>query len=169
MAESIWNNNYLLSNLDAQKLYAQSPLTTGVSGTSAYIGLEPSARYNETVLWENNGSFSAKGLSAGFSEPASNFERLKFVVGTDIKNYSCLEVEYHGGSACLNWTEFYSNTFRYWTTQLDIQSNGMTAGAGYIVGWSYPNGTAFAKVGNTDWEHCYKGIKKVIGINRKEV
>ena len=29
MADAIWNNNYLLSNLDAQKLYAQSPLTTG--------------------------------------------------------------------------------------------------------------------------------------------
>lgn len=124
--------------------------------------------YNETVLWTNNGSFSAKGLSAGFSEPASAFERLMFVCGTDVQNYNCLQVEYHPGSACLNWTEFYSNTFRYWTTQLNIQSNGMTAGAGYIVGWSYPNGTAFAKVGNTDWEHCYKGIKKVIGINRKQ-
>lgn len=32
MAESIWNNNYLLSNLDAQKLYAQSPLTISKEG-----------------------------------------------------------------------------------------------------------------------------------------
>ena len=123
---------------------------------------------DETVLWENNGSFSAKGLSAAFSEPASGFERLMFVCGTDVHNYNCLQVEYHPGSACLNWTEFYSNTFRYWTTQLNLGENGMTAGAGYIVGWSYPNGTAFAKVGNTDWEHSYKGIKKVIGINRKQ-
>lgn len=29
MADAIWNNGYILSNMDAQKLYAQSPLTTG--------------------------------------------------------------------------------------------------------------------------------------------
>ena len=29
MADTIWNNNYILSNMDAQKLYAQAPLTTG--------------------------------------------------------------------------------------------------------------------------------------------
>ena len=32
MADAIWNNNYLLSNLDAQKLYAQSPLTNRKEG-----------------------------------------------------------------------------------------------------------------------------------------
>lgn len=151
----------------------QTSATNFVAGPGIKID-EPSAGTvrignDETVLWENNGGFSAKGLTAGFSEPASAFERLMFVCGTDIQNYSCLQVEYHPGSACLNWTEFYSNTFRYWTTQLNLGANGMTAGAGYIIGWSYPNGTAFSKVGNTDWEHCYKGIKKVIGINRKEV
>ena len=75
MAESIWNNNYLLSNLDAQKLYAQSPLTTGVSGTSAYIGIEPSARYNETVLW--SGSTHTSGADITLSEPYTAFNTLK--------------------------------------------------------------------------------------------
>ena len=162
--QSIAQNNYILHNIDAKKLYVQEPLFTANSGDAVYVGWRP----DETVLWENNGSFSAKGLTAGFSEPASSFERLVFVCGTDIQNYNCVQVEYHPGSACLNWTEFYSNTFRYWTTQLNLDENGMTAGAGYIVGWNYPNGTAFGKVGNTDWEHCYKGIHKVIGINRKE-
>ena len=79
MADAIWNNNYLLSNLDAQKLYAQSPLTTGVSGTSAYIGIEPSARYNETVLWSSNTVQSAANLS----EPMTAFDYVKVYYADD--------------------------------------------------------------------------------------
>lgn len=70
MADAIWNNNYLLSNLDAQKLYAQSPLTTGVSGSSAYIGIEPSATVDFTLLWSGS---AVNGTSATLSEPWYNF------------------------------------------------------------------------------------------------
>ena len=80
MADAIWNNNYLLSNLDAQKLYAQSPLTTGVSGTSAYIGLEPSARYNETVLFENsNPSVSSTWPLA---DSPNNYDKIEITYNT---------------------------------------------------------------------------------------
>ena len=81
MADAIWNNNYLLSNLDAQKLYAQSPLTTGVSGSSAYIGIEPSARYNETVLYENSAWLGVDVVpgtnSATLNESIFNFDSVK--------------------------------------------------------------------------------------------
>ena len=74
MADAIWNDRYLLSNMTSEKLYAKSPLTTGVSGTSAYIGLEPSATYNETVLWEGVPSASNVGIT--LSEPMSGFEKV---------------------------------------------------------------------------------------------
>ena len=80
---SIWNpqDRYILSNMAAQKLYAKSPLTTGVSGTSAYIGLEPSATYNETVLWENT-AWLGKDVNPGtnsavLNESIFNFDYVK--------------------------------------------------------------------------------------------
>ena len=71
---SIWNpqDRFILSNMTSEKLYAKSPLTTGVSGTSAWIGLEPSSTYNETVLYSG-------GLTtaANLSEPLTAFDRVK--------------------------------------------------------------------------------------------
>ena len=75
MADAIWNDRYILSNMTSEKLYAKSPLTTGVSGTSAWIGLEPSATYNETVLW--SGSTHTSGADITLSEPYTAFNTLK--------------------------------------------------------------------------------------------
>ena len=55
---------------EAADLYVQSPLYTGVSGGSAYIGW---SGYNETVLW----SSTATASSFTLSESISSFERLK--------------------------------------------------------------------------------------------
>lgn len=74
--QSIAQNNYILSNMAAQKLYAQSPLTTGMSGTSAYIGIEPSALCNETVLWSGD---VTGGVVVNLSESLSNFNKFAIV------------------------------------------------------------------------------------------
>ena len=124
---------------------------------------------DETVIWTNDGSFSAKDLTAGFSEPASAFERLMFVLGTDIQSKTCSTVEYHPGSASLNWSEFYSNGFRYWQTMLNLGDNGMTAGPSFMCKWTYSTATTAWTKDSMDWQYNYQGIKKVIGINRKEV
>ena len=79
MADAIWNDRYILSNMTSEKLYAKSPLTTGVSGTSAYIGLEPSATYNETVLWSANSVQSAANLS----QPMTAFDYVKVYYADD--------------------------------------------------------------------------------------
>ena len=142
---------------------------TSLSGNGTLtspLGVVPG--YNETVLWENNGSFSAKGLSAGFSEPASAFERLMFVLGTDIHSKTCSTVEYHPGSASINWSEFYSNGFRYWQTTLNLSDNGMTAGPSFMCKWNYSTATTAWTKESTDWQYNYQGIKKVVGINRKQ-
>lgn len=162
--QSISQSNYILHNIDAKKLYVQEPLFTANSGDAVYVGWRP----DETVLWENNGSFSAKGLTASFSEPASAFERLMFVCGTDTQSKNCSVVEYHPGSASINWPEFYSNGFRYWQTTFNISDTRMTAGPAFFCQWTYSTATNAWTKGNTDWDWCYKGIKKVIGINRKE-
>lgn len=73
--QTISQGNYILSNMAAQKLYAQSPLTTGVSGTSAYIGIEPSALNNETVLWSGTATTSFNLIEA---PSAFNQLRIKF-------------------------------------------------------------------------------------------
>lgn len=79
---SIWNpqDRYVLSNMTSQKLYAKSPLTTGVSGTSAYIGLEPSATYNETVLWSTDSPDTK--TSGTLNDSIWNYERFKMYINT---------------------------------------------------------------------------------------
>ena len=162
--QAISQGNYILHNIDAKKLYVQEPLFTANSGDAVYVGWRP----DETVLWENDNSFSSKNSIATFSEPTSAFERLMFVCGTDTPSKNCSVVEYHPGTASINWSEFYSNGFRYWQTTFNINDTGMTAGPAFVCQWTYSTATnAWTKV-HTDWDYCYKGVKKVIGINRKE-
>lgn len=73
-------NNSAISTTPSQALYAQSPLYTGVSGTSSFIGFDASAisadiarmlGVDETVLW------SGDELTATVSESLTNFETIK--------------------------------------------------------------------------------------------
>ena len=70
--QSIAQNNYILHNIDAKKLYVQEPLFTANSGDAVYVGWRP----DETVLWSGNGA-----VSAALSEPMTNFNRLKIKLG----------------------------------------------------------------------------------------
>ena len=61
--QSIAQNNYILHNIDAKKLYVQEPLFTANSGDAVYVGWRP----DETVLWEGNAStFSLSEAATGF-------------------------------------------------------------------------------------------------------
>ena len=167
MADAIWNNNYLLSNLDAQKLYAQSPLTTGVSGTSAYIGLEPSARYNETVLYESP-TYSGV-LTANLNDNISAYDTIKVYSNRanagdiNLAGYTEFRTNFPpkfisiigsttAGASIYNCTEIF-NVFQNhidWVSGVNLayNSTGMT-----IVSMNFSN----------------IGITKVVGVNRKEV
>lgn len=159
--QSIANGSFVLGQTSATNFIAGPGITIdSPSAGTVRIGND------ETVLWENNGSFSAKGLTAGFSEPASAFERMMFICGTDTHSKNCSVVEYHPGSASINWPEFYSNGFRYWQTTFNINDTGMTAGPGFFCQWTYSTATNAWTKGNTDWQYNYLGIKKIIGINR---
>ena len=162
---SIWNpqDRFILSNMTSEKLYAKSPLTTGVSGTSAYIGLEPSATYNETVLW--SGSTAKSGT---LSEYVSAFDYVKFYCTDDAKNSFVITMDgtcsaagntliltpNSGGATyrTLN-AEVTGKDFAIWGSQFGF--NGSTTAIGWVNG----------RTSNNTWTLA----TKVVGINRKEV
>ena len=171
---SIWNpqDRFILSNMTSEKLYAKSPLTTGVSGTSAYIGLEPSATYNETVLYSGNLSQGNKE-SIPLSEPITNFEKFKVYgawnYNTDARMYSQVEID-----TVNSGLRFDLNTFGpvYTTAQSTSSECYWTVGC-----YKFNSPTAIDVV-NAIRFHTNQGafsnsdtikIYKVVGINRKEV
>ena len=168
MAEAIWNDRYILSNMTSEKLYAKSPLTTGVSGTSAYIGLEPSATYNETVLW------SGKSYSAQLSESVKNFEKIEvqygpngyynspiatfytdvFSANDNLRGVHLEFIEHNGANVyCFPKVQTYK-----WDSSFTTMSDG--GGIQYRVSG---NGIQSEATGSMLY------LYKVIGINRKEV
>ena len=166
---SIWNpqDRYLLSNMTSEKLYAKSPLTTGVSGSSAYIGLEPSATYNETVLWSGVSSISANP-HCPVSESPKNFE----YVSIFCRGYPTHQPQL--------------------VTQIDFNGGASENQAWIVVPAGGANGAAvrfnqFACSANDDEVYSYSArqfslqgatastatspaqITKIVGVNRKEV
>ena len=166
---SIWNpqDRFILSNMTSEKLYAKSPLTTGVSGTSAYIGLEPSATYNETVLFTGNGS---KIVQWTASEPLTNFNEVQFIVSTDPNEEgpAKISVPMYGLNTSrlkLGWV----GTFNGWRDivwQYQYNNTNMTTFT--AVSGSYWGINSNAIQGNGAWNSDGLAIYKVIGINRKE-
>ena len=163
---SIWNpqDRFILSNMTSEKLYAKSPLTTGVSGTSAYIGLEPSATYNETVLYSGNTAVTAFTAS----EPLTNFEEVAFYVAPNFEtmvtkvvlpmvgyNTSHLALTYHS-----TWNGFKGGI----QISTEYNNTGMSAFqliSGAWFGWA--NDAAKTGTYNDAFIH------KIVGVNRKEV
>lgn len=169
MADAIWNNNYLLSNLDAQKLYAQSPLTTGVSGSSAYIGIEPSARYNETVLL-NNAYVNQTTTAFTVSEPLSNFQKIRF---EGISHNSTVVMDEHlapSGNENIYVMETYfcpNGDANPWQCRMGAYktTDGLTY-TGLSAKFIYMGFNSTTINGNTG---NFPVINKIYGINRKEV
>ena len=168
---SIWNpqDRYILSNMTSEKLYAKSPLTTGVSGTSAYIGLEPSATYNETVLY----SGQATG-NLTLSDNPLNYDRLLVTFNASTGN-----TDMGAGSETFEPDKTHlvclHNYFMYQTSQTAFNNmneawavySGVdtTAWTRTIGGWR--NGSTYTS--NLNASNDFLKISKVIGINRKEV
>ena len=61
--QSIAQNNYILHNIDAKKLYVQEPLFTANSGDAVYVGWRP----DETVLWSGSTATGTLTLSGDIS------------------------------------------------------------------------------------------------------
>ena len=157
---SIWNpqDRFILSNMTSEKLYAKSPLTTGVSGTSAYIGLEPSATYNETVLWSGNAQ------TGTCSESPWNFEKLAFETSGSINSLQYNEMPAISGKNIMLMTTIGQESESIWhftPTKITFNNNDFTLTS---RDW-------YANTGNSTFTpNAGQHIRmiKIIGINRKE-
>ena len=158
--QSISQGNYILHNIDAKKLYVQEPLFTANSGDAVYVGWRP----DETVLWE--GTMSASGVSASYSEPALNFEYLRFIGSTNDSpptNAFIIETPTYPISASTQGVTYGSTMFAAnWGLKAISMKSSDTEFTKYVEReMSYTN---------TAWSNyeCHYNIYKVIGINRKE-
>lgn len=170
--QSIAQNNYILHNIDAKKLYVQEPLFTANSGDAVYVGWRP----DETVLFSGVNAWGYGTIP--LSESLKNFQRIK-VLATRAYSADNNTDRYSGP-----WCEFdcdgIANTTASW--------GAVTPAIYEAENWKYSVFTANSTFTELNW---YKGgyvniqtlghgdgsnwidgksvgIKAVIGINRKE-
>ena len=154
--QSIAQNNYILHNIDAKKLYVQEPLFTANSGDAVYVGWRP----DETVLWSGN----CTGVSSvNLSEPLTNFEYGKVIycpytannqVPYNIHEFVTDDSRLIIGLSNFN-TDFKLNIFK---TRFSASNTTF-----YSLSNAYFDGT-WASANHNN----FLGLYKVIGINRKE-
>lgn len=165
--QAIAQNNYILHNIDAKKLYVQEPLFTANSGDAVYVGWRP----DETVLWEGSGHSTVNNMN--LSESWKNF--------TTIKIYGFCE----GGSM---YHEFNTNDMINSLRKEAVLSNGGFASwkqTNYFVNISIPcyfdndniiSSTSAKYIGywNNTWQaqtispNIFNEVTKIIGIGRKQ-
>ena len=155
--QSIAQNNYILHNIDAKKLYVQEPLFTANSGDAVYVGWRP----DETVLYDS----SAKWTGITFSEPASNFERIRLLISTnrpsifEYPSYAFTNNSWPGGQFGAGWGgKPTMNIF-----ELSANDNGFNVNAGW-----HTESTASVNWTTLNVSSTWIRPIKVIGINRKE-
>ena len=157
--QSIAQNNYILHNIDAKKLYVQEPLFTANSGDAVYVGWRP----DETVLYSGNAGTSAVTLS----EPFTNFESIKLVHNSQVEEF---------------WKPNAGDTVRYWhaygTLGQGVYKMSMVhlsmPDTTHIINLSAKSlnfnltGTTFTATVSVNDTYALNTIRQVIGINRKE-
>lgn len=167
MAESIWNNNYLLAN---GAVSANAPLSGDGSNVSPLGIVESAMPYNETVLW-SNGNSAQNGLSAvTLSEPVENFHKLRISFGIDstvtYPTISTQVVDMDALSAANRTDVTLVNSFingsnnaaRTRMLKTNLSGNKFLPVTG--VNWWQTN---YEMVQTSGWIHIYQ----VVGINRR--
>lgn len=162
--QSIAQNNYILHNIDAKKLYVQEPLFTANSGDAVYVGWRP----DETVLWENTTPITTTGQKFVLSEHYSAFDHLNFVMRMD-QGMQDIPVKSVDG--------YFSVPFNYvkdgvavYETQTLIQFTG-TSGSiltTKCLGWNVGSTAKQPDTVVNNWEWTTRALTKIVGINRKE-
>lgn len=159
--QSIAQNNYILHNIDAKKLYVQEPLFTANSGDAVYVGWRP----DETVLWSGAAQWK-ENPTFNLSEPASNFEYIEFHF-----------TPYNDGLRASVSQRFIQSNLEY-----DVNGVGFFGTSGLRfnrarVKNSDNNATALnmtdtieltVSQNSTSWNIANAAMTKIVGINRKE-
>lgn len=165
--QSIAQNNYILHNIDAKKLYVQEPLFTANSGDAVYVGWRP----DETVLYDNptnhnvttTAEFVMNESLWNFHRAFIEFDNMEFadtplnmeidmdVTTTATKYYTPMK----------NGNSFPVLNIPYANFQINEAGNIKYSDRGLLYGnWTSVNTT-------TGDNRGYR-VRKVIGINRKE-
>ena len=161
--QSISQNNYILHNIDAKKLYVQEPLFTANSGDAVYVGWRP----DETVLW------SGERFTTGYrdlNESFLNFEKLRFKIKTEDQDNWCY-FEYPS----VNTAQYFNASIhQIWpgTTTASWIKNGLWIPASETrLSGTYQALQRITTGGisnNIQTTGGWMGIYEIIGINRKE-
>ena len=165
--QSIAQNNYILHNIDAKKLYVQEPLFTANSGDAVYVGWRP----DETVLWDGNGTGAGYNTEISLSAPTSAFETVKFYWagenGSTATTYRINEFAITDTKALpLDglWQRYSDGKFNFGGCTVSANSD-LTK---YKIdhNYRYNVSTAVIDIGRDQSNFAY--IHKIVGINRKE-
>lgn len=151
------------SDPEAADLYVQSPLYTGVSGGSAYIG----SRINQTVLWTGTGTTT--GGTITLSESLANFERYGmyyYIPYQESGQTYYQEMVYKSGQTTFGIkTDGITNTL--WRQYIDygtMNETSISIVSGRQGGfWLTGTDRAFSLYDGNERHHYFT---KVIGINR---
>ena len=144
-------------------LFVQSPLYTGTSGNSAYIGWN-----NETVLWSGTGNISTFTLS----EKLSNFERFRMVFQGYNTPQSGMIEEYSpadGSNISYCYQHYVANNdgnpLQLWAGRFSSTDN-LTYN---LVNWKWMCMPGDSNAWSNTWNNNDRKpmIKRIIGINRK--
>lgn len=162
--QSIAQNNYILHNIDAKKLYVQEPLFTANSGDAVYVGWRP----DETVLYSG-----AQTFSATLSESVKNFDKVLIEYGPN---------NYFNAPVATFFTDKFADNNAGSGVHLEfVEHNGTAA-------YCFPKTTTFVWHNNFTHLDAIGGlqyrvsgnaiqseatgnqiyIQRIIGINRKE-
>ena len=156
--QSIAQNNYILHNIDAKKLYVQEPLFTANSGDAVYVGWRP----DETVLWSGASTNTAFNLS----EPITNFEYIMLTNNVLPAPAVTVKVE-PSHSAKFGYARSWmsdDNTCHYRFYSV-TSTDGKNFVNRYTRGIDYTTAMAESHGGGSNW-HLENTM--IIGINRKE-
>lgn len=170
-------NSSAISTTPSQALYAQNPLYFSATGTSSYMGIQPSAQYNETLLFSGSDAWGYGDIT--LSESLKNFKRIKVLAtrayssdnNTDKYSGPWCEFDCDGiANTTADWGAvtpaiFEGPFWKFATFTADSTFKHLTwQQGGYI---RITNPTDYASASN--WiDGKSVGIKAVLGIIRKE-
>ena len=157
--QSISQNNYILHNIDAKKLYVQEPLFTANSGDAVYVGWRP----DETVLYSGTITAGDAPTAYSLSEPISSFD-----------SYKVYWLWNQGTNCAGTVNEFYWDADRSTANNFTLFSVNRFGGTNYSAWGLFEIASNLKDITytysqqNTDATHKYIKIKKIVGVNRKE-
>ena len=161
--QSIAQNNYILHNIDAKKLYVQEPLFTANSGDAVYVGWRP----DETVLWSGN-NFVQSGTTAYLSDNIQNYKELKVCYNPIYTKGYEVNFEVPGSANSYRFGVFSQDTNVY-ETIVSLQINGTEFYIQRVRGITFnTSNSTWAVRAVVSTGGMAEGIYKIVGIGRKQ-